>query len=309
MTKQPLYSIIIPHYNSPTLLIRCLASIPDCEDIQVIVIDDNSSSDIVDFSHFPGTERKYTTLLFNKNNKGAGHARNLGLAQAQGKWLIFADADDYFLPAMWEIIAQYNNSTYDIIYLGINSVDSDTLRPISRCQCINDVLNTAKNNPTQENLDTLRIRHIVPWGKIIRKSLVQNNHILFEETKYSNDVIFSTYVALFSNTICINTTQCYCVTSRQGNLTSATTAEALRTRFEVTVKRNQILRQHNYKQHQIPIATYLYLALCISPKVFFQLICIGIHYHANFFKGWQRWTRKIIGVFLKHQKTTNPWQQ
>lgn len=309
MTKQPLYSIIIPHYNSPELLIRCLTSIPDCEEVQVIVIDDNSSSNIVDFSHFPGTERKYTTLLFNKNNKGAGHARNLGLAQAQGKWLIFADADDYFLPAMWEIIAQYNNSTYDIIYLGINSVDSDTLRPISRCQYINDVLNTAKNNPTQENLDTLRIRHIVPWGKIIRKSLVQNNHILFEETKYSNDVIFSTYVALFSNTICINTTQCYCVTSRQGNLTSATTAEALCIRFEVAVKRNQILRQHNYKQYQTPIATYLYLALRINPKTFFQLIRIGIHYRANFFKGCQRWIKKLINITFNHHKQTIPWQQ
>ncbi|HCE47407.1 MAG TPA: glycosyltransferase family 2 protein, partial [Prevotellaceae bacterium] len=78
MTKQPLYSVIIPHYNSPDVLTRCLASIPDCENIQVIVIDDNSSPIIVDFDHFPGCERTFITLLFNKNNKGAGHARNLG---------------------------------------------------------------------------------------------------------------------------------------------------------------------------------------------------------------------------------------
>ncbi|HCE47774.1 MAG TPA: glycosyl transferase family 2, partial [Prevotellaceae bacterium] len=78
MTKQPLYSVIIPHYNSPDLLMRCLASIPDREDIQVIVIDDNSSADVVNFTNFPGKERIYTTLLFNKDNQGAGHARNLG---------------------------------------------------------------------------------------------------------------------------------------------------------------------------------------------------------------------------------------
>ena len=37
------YSIIIPHKNIPELLIRCLNSIPDREDIQIIVIDDNST--------------------------------------------------------------------------------------------------------------------------------------------------------------------------------------------------------------------------------------------------------------------------
>ena len=36
------YSIIIPHYNNPELLMRCLKSIPVSEDIQVIVVDDNS---------------------------------------------------------------------------------------------------------------------------------------------------------------------------------------------------------------------------------------------------------------------------
>lgn len=36
------YSIIIPHYGIPELLGRCLRSIPERDDIQVIVVDDNS---------------------------------------------------------------------------------------------------------------------------------------------------------------------------------------------------------------------------------------------------------------------------
>lgn len=39
----PSFSIIIPHYDIPDLLMRCLKSIPVSEDIQVIVVDDNSS--------------------------------------------------------------------------------------------------------------------------------------------------------------------------------------------------------------------------------------------------------------------------
>ena len=41
----PTFSIIIPHYDIPDLLMRCLKSIPVSEDIQVIVVDDNSPDD------------------------------------------------------------------------------------------------------------------------------------------------------------------------------------------------------------------------------------------------------------------------
>jgi len=41
------YSIIIPHYNIPELLMRCLKSIPKRDDIQVIVVDDGSPDSFV----------------------------------------------------------------------------------------------------------------------------------------------------------------------------------------------------------------------------------------------------------------------
>ena len=60
------YSIIIPHKNTPRLLERCLYSIPTWDEIQIIIIDDNSNSESVDFSHFPGNGRKNTEVLFTK---------------------------------------------------------------------------------------------------------------------------------------------------------------------------------------------------------------------------------------------------
>lgn len=47
-----LYSIIIPHKDIPCLLQRCLDSIPPRDDVQIIVADDDSSPDVVDFAHF-----------------------------------------------------------------------------------------------------------------------------------------------------------------------------------------------------------------------------------------------------------------
>jgi len=39
------YSFVIPHYNTPDLLQRLIDSIPQREDIEVIVVDDNSDDD------------------------------------------------------------------------------------------------------------------------------------------------------------------------------------------------------------------------------------------------------------------------
>ena len=106
------YSIIIPHKNTPRLLERCLYSIPTWDEIQIIIIDDNSNSESVDFSHFPGNGRKNTEVLFTKEGKGAGYARNIGLSHARGKWIIFADADDFFTADCFTILNEYMDSPH-----------------------------------------------------------------------------------------------------------------------------------------------------------------------------------------------------
>ena len=60
------YSVIIPHYNIPTLLQRCLSTIPKRKDLEIIIVDDNSSPNIVDFEHFPGSDRSDCTIIFDK---------------------------------------------------------------------------------------------------------------------------------------------------------------------------------------------------------------------------------------------------
>ena len=65
------YSIIIPHKNSPELLNRCLASIPQRNDIEIIVVDDNSDS-----AKKPQTSRIGVKIINieKENSKGAGRA-------------------------------------------------------------------------------------------------------------------------------------------------------------------------------------------------------------------------------------------
>lgn len=137
------YSIIIPHKNIPALLQRCLDSIPSREDIQIIVVDDNSSSTEVNFTKFPGNNRKEVEIIYTKEGRGAGYARNCGLSVAKGQWLLFADADDFFIPGFLEILDEYVDTDYDMITFRAESVDSDTLIPVSSRQ--NNSLEISEN--------------------------------------------------------------------------------------------------------------------------------------------------------------------
>lgn len=87
------YSIIIPHKNSTVLLERCLKSIPCRKDVQVIVVDDNSENQ-EELNAVVGGFSQVELIL--TQGGGAGHARNEGLKYIRGKWVLFADADDFY---------------------------------------------------------------------------------------------------------------------------------------------------------------------------------------------------------------------
>ncbi|PZX57794.1 glycosyl transferase family 2 [Algoriphagus ratkowskyi] len=85
-------SVIIPTYNRKKLLSQTLTSILACRenDLEILVVDDGSTdgTDELMNNEFPGV--KY----FKQNNQGAPTARNLGLKNASGSYVIFIDSDD-----------------------------------------------------------------------------------------------------------------------------------------------------------------------------------------------------------------------
>lgn len=118
------------HYSAqeyPRLLERCLCSIPTWDEIQIIIIDDNSNSESVDFL-ISGKRQKNTEVLFTKEGKGAGYARNIGLSHARGKWIIFADADDFFTADCFTILNEYMDSPHEVIYFNVR-LSCPTIRP------------------------------------------------------------------------------------------------------------------------------------------------------------------------------------
>lgn len=75
-----------------------------------------------------GKRQKNTEVLFTKEGKGAGYARNIGLSHARGKWIIFADADDFFTADCFTILNEYMDSPHEVIYFNVR-LSCPTIRP------------------------------------------------------------------------------------------------------------------------------------------------------------------------------------
>lgn len=295
MNETPLFTIIIPHYNRPQLLERCLASIPDIPDIQVIVVDDNSASEIVDFDHFPGSLRANTTIIYNKENKGAGHARNLALPHALGKWLIFADADDYFEPNAFDVFNNHADDTADIIFFGSCSRFSDTNELSNRADYRNILLHKYLENGDEK----IRYHSFSPWAKMTRNSFIIENNIHFDEVIYGNDVMFSARTGLLARSISADPSIVYSYSVTRGSLTMQRNAATLRCRYEGILALNQFLRQHKLEQYQMPIGFYIRQACKYGINTLINFIKLGRKYNANFFFGASEWGRNMLSVIYQ----------
>ena len=93
-------SVIVPIHNGDRFLIDALGSISlnGDERVQIIVVDDASTDKTQDLVSELKERQSNLCYLRLEQNIGPGPARNLGLERAQGRYIGFLDADDYYAP-------------------------------------------------------------------------------------------------------------------------------------------------------------------------------------------------------------------
>lgn len=218
------YTIIIPHHDIPSLLARCLNSIPTRDDLQIIVVDDKSDEETIALLKDMESKFSRAEFLFSDKNGGGGLARNIGLDHAKGKYVLFADADDYFNPCLNDILNDYSREDADIIFFGANSVDTDTYQNSNRA----DDYAALVNHYDGKNDFNFRYHFGVPWSKIIKCELIASNGIRFQETLRHNDVGFSYLTGFYANSIKVDKRAIYCITTRQGSVSRNVSVDALK---------------------------------------------------------------------------------
>lgn len=170
-------SVIIPCYNCAPVIARCLDSI-DYPDAEIIVVNDGSTDDSAEVvERYIALHKEKKVLLVNKPNGGVSSARNLGIDQANGDFIMFVDADDYVKSGgVKKIVDLAENKEANIVLYKANYYSS-TVVPAD--ESIEEYPLTIRETNGKEALMHNDVADFVIWLGVFRRSVIVNNNLRF----------------------------------------------------------------------------------------------------------------------------------
>ncbi|WP_096156440.1 glycosyltransferase family 2 protein [Bacillus sp. FJAT-45066] len=121
-------SVIIPAYNVTNYINKTLESLLNQKSygFEIIIIDDGSTDNTFQKAKDILVNSKIPYKILQKTNGGVSSARNYGLEEAEGEYVVFLDGDDYVAPNFAELVCNcIKNEQPDVICWGFNIVDED----------------------------------------------------------------------------------------------------------------------------------------------------------------------------------------
>lgn len=215
----PLISFVVPHYNLPKeLLERCIASIVaqnlPADTFEVIIVDDGSTTP-------PSLNEQHIAQgnirIINGDHSGPGGARNAGMKVAQGKYILFIDADDTLCPdTLAELVEILRTERPTILRFEYNVCNHKVSPSNKNCDKKTIYSNTISGAAymAEHNL------HGSPWSYIFERSTALKNDITFTTGVYHEDEEFNTKLHYHAPTLiyCNKKVYNYCI--RKGSITS-----------------------------------------------------------------------------------------
>ena len=198
---QPKVSVIIPVYNTEKYLRECLDSVVNqtLKNIEIICVDDGSTDGSLEILR-EYAEKDSRVKVYTQPNTNAGAARNHGLRYATGEYLAFLDSDDYYETHLLESAvncAEERNA--EIVVYKVKLLQEDTGVIISYDASVIENLLPPKEVFTLQEIEKDAFRCILgyDWDKLIKRNLVERNHLCFQSQAVFNDAYFA-YTALLS---------------------------------------------------------------------------------------------------------------
>lgn len=174
-------SVIVPVYNGVKFIDLCINSLlrQTYHDFEIIFVNDGSTDQSYEMLKHYQESTNHQIQIINKENGGQASARNLGVQNANSEFVCFVDIDDYVNEHMLEKLVEAQERTEsDIVWCdaylvknneNIGTLDANMLRNENVCK--EYILNNAG-----------------PWRKLIRKSLLLDNDLIFPLIRFYEDV-------------------------------------------------------------------------------------------------------------------------
>ncbi len=180
--KKITISVIVPVYNVRQYLPKCIESIimQSFTDYEIVIVDDGSTdgSGIICDTYAKNSEK---VKVIHKTNGGLSDARNVGLYNSIGEYVVFLDSDDYWSDRefLFKLNCIIENENPDFVVFGYRKENE------------NGVLSVYYPKIDTRNIDELIYHNsfnICAWDKCIKRSVLVDNNISFRVGVYSEDM-------------------------------------------------------------------------------------------------------------------------
>ncbi|QTU84179.1 glycosyltransferase family 2 protein [Xiamenia xianingshaonis] len=190
----PAVSVVMPVYNCEAYLESALDSLQaqTFSQFELFVVDDGSTDATAEIAErYAASDARITVLR--QEHKFAGCARNLGLEQARGDYVLFLDGDDYFMPTMlehaWKKITECEA---DICVFPVISLNQETgaFLPLMHTCRMELTPSTGCFSSMTNPRHVLCFTTPAPWNKLFRRQFLLDEGLRFEATRSANDFCF-----------------------------------------------------------------------------------------------------------------------
>lgn len=194
----PKVSVIIPVYNAQDFLDDTIKSVLNqtFKDFELLLVDDGSkdcSPEICDKYAVKDPRVK----VFHKPNGGVSSARNLGLDNAKGEFIAFADNDDRMFPEFLETMTG-NIAGYDLMlssFVEVMGGHKYSNAVNSRNQQPNNYVDASKIQEIKEKAKDLNLMRLgVIWCNFFRQSIIKDFSIRFPLTQHEDTIFIYNYL-------------------------------------------------------------------------------------------------------------------
>lgn len=230
------FSIIIPVYNVEDYLIQCLDSIlsQTYSNYEVVLVNDGSTDS--SFKICQDYKQKNSSIvLINKENGGLSDARNTGLIAAKGDYIIFSDSDDYWVgnDTLKNLNDLIKESNPDLI---IHEETRFFSEKDAKCKYNQNFLKKKKGNFEDEIINLIYYDLYVAsaWDKVIRRSILIDNQLLFPLGRKSEDIEWCGQLIHYIKTFNIYSKSFYIYRqARTGSITRSVTEKHINDVYEM----------------------------------------------------------------------------
>lgn len=214
-TSMPLVSIVIPVYNVEHYVVECLESVfnQSYTNIEILVIEDCSSDNSLSVLESLVRKDNRIVLIRHQVNKGLSEARNTGIGQASGDYILFVDSDDFIAERLVEIcVKAVNDMDADLVCFQHKSfVDGQEI-----VRAISDV-------DLKSPIEIKKSYFEMPYFsclKFVKKELLTSNKIKFPSGLYYEDHPVHWELGLFAKKIAFIESEMYFYRLRANSITA-----------------------------------------------------------------------------------------